>query len=76
MLLILNDCCCLQGEIEKTDEEFVTAPESPRKRRRRMKWAEDAAAKPGESAPKKGKRPRSEAKGADHAAEKLQKSRP
>ena len=54
----------------------MTAAESPPKRRRRTKWAEDAAAKPGEPAPKKGKRPRSEAKGADHDAEKLQKSRP
>lgn len=68
--------CCLQGEIEKTDEEIATAPESPPKRRRRVKKAEDGAAKPGEPAPKKGKRVRSdEAEDADQPAEKPKKSK-
>ena len=62
----------MQGEIEKTDEEIVLAPESPPKKRRRVKKPDDGAEKaPTEPAKRKKKRPRAdEAEDADQVAEK------
>ncbi len=46
------------------------------KRHHHSRKAEDAAAKPGEPAPEKGRHALSEVDGADHADGKLKKSRP
>ncbi len=69
-------CLCLQGEIEKTDEEIVMAPESPPKRKRRVKKPEDGAAKAAEAPKKRTKRPRAEeAEDVDQAAVKEAQSK-